>query len=257
MNPTALRAKLAKGEACFGLMAFEFFTPGLPQVLAAAGAEYLIIDMEHSGIGIDTVKQQIAAARGLDIAPWVRVPGSHYHLIATILDAGAWGIMAPLVETQEQAQNIADWCRYRPVGKRGLAFNMSHDDYLPGDIVAKMKAENKRTTVIALIESVKGIANADAILGVKGVDIGWLGHYDLSDSMGIPGQFDHPDFVAAVDKLVAAANKHKKPLGFMDGNLELVETMIARGFRVIGFGTDISLLQSAFRQGLARLKGKR
>jgi len=93
-------------------MAFEFFTPGLMAVLAEAGADFVLLDTEHSGI--DTIKIQIAASRGLDIVPMVRVPGCHYHLTAPVLDAGAMGIMVPMVETAAQARQIASWCRYHP-----------------------------------------------------------------------------------------------------------------------------------------------
>ena len=253
MQANPVREKLLRGETAFGVMAFEFFTPGLPQILAAAGAEYVILDMEHSGCGIDTMKQQIACARGVGIVPLVRVPGSAYHLIAPVLDAGALGIMVPLVETAEQAQDIAASCRYRPHGRRGLAFGVAHDDYAPGPIEDKMHAANERTLVIALIESERGIANAEAILAVPGIDVGWFGHYDLTDSMGIPGRFDDPRFAAAADRLAAACRTHGKAAGFMDGDLALMRAMMARGFRVLGLGTDIGLLQAAYRRNLEAL----
>src|SRR5271169_2705040 len=138
VRPNPVRAALADGGTAYGLMAFEFFTPGLMAVLEAAGADFVVLDMEHSGIGIETIRQQIAASRGLGIVPIVRVPGSHYHLIAPVLDAGAMGIMVPMVETAAQAAQIAAWCRYRPQGARGLAFEMAHDDFRTGDVARKM-----------------------------------------------------------------------------------------------------------------------
>ena len=103
--------------------------------------------MEHGGVGIDTLKAQFAFARGTGIAPLVRVPGLAYHLIAPVLDAGAMGIMVPMLETSEQAEKLAAWCRYRPKGVRGLGFGVGHDDYTGGDVVAKMIDENERTLV--------------------------------------------------------------------------------------------------------------
>src|SRR5436305_10270685 len=204
MRPNPVRATLRAGGTAYGTMAFEFFTPGLMAVLAEAGADFVLLDTEHSGVGIETVKTQIAASRGLGIVPMVRVPGTHYHLIAPVLDAGAMGIMVPMVETREQAERIAAWCRYRPEGVRGLAFNLAHDDYEGGEVEAKMRAANERTLVIALIETRTGIDNADAILAVPGIDVGWLGHFDLSNTMGITGQFDHPDINHAVDQPIDA-----------------------------------------------------
>ena len=129
MRPNPVRARLQAGGTAYGTMAFEFFTPGLMAILVEAGADFVLLDTEHSGVGIETIKMQIAASRGLGIVPMVRVPGCHYHLIAPVLDAGAMGIMAPMVETAAQAQQIASWCRYRPDGVRGVAFGMPHDDY--------------------------------------------------------------------------------------------------------------------------------
>src|SRR6185503_15902935 len=112
MRANPVRAKLRKGGTVFGHMAFEFFTPGLCQLCATAGGETVLFDNEHSGVGIETIKGQVACARGTGIAPMVRVPGSHYHLVAPMLDAGVMGIMVPMVETAEQAASIASWCRY-------------------------------------------------------------------------------------------------------------------------------------------------
>jgi 2-keto-3-deoxy-L-rhamnonate aldolase RhmA len=101
---------------------------------------------------------QIAASRGLGIVPMVRVPGCHYHLIAPVLDAGAMGIMVPMVETPAQAQQIASWCRYCPEGVRGVAFGMPHDDYGRGDVVQKLREANERTLVRFAITTTQAAA---------------------------------------------------------------------------------------------------
>jgi 2-keto-3-deoxy-L-rhamnonate aldolase RhmA len=251
LRPNPVRARLLAGGAAFGTMAFEFFTPGLPYVLAQGGAEFCIFDMEHSGASIETIKLMIAASHGANLVPMVRVPGCHYHLIAPVLDAGAMGIMVPMTETGEQAENIARWCRYRPEGVRGLAFGIGHDEYAAGDILAKMRAANERTLVIALVETATGIENIDAIMAVPGIDVGWLGHFDLTDSMGIAGQFSDPRFLAGVDKLVAACRRNGKAAGFLPGSPAQAREWAARGFRCLGFGPDTSLLRQALADGLA------
>jgi 2-keto-3-deoxy-L-rhamnonate aldolase RhmA len=255
MRPNPVRARLDAGGTVYGTMAFEFFTPGLMAALDAAGADFALLDTEHSGVGIETIKTQVAASRGLDIVPMVRVPGCHYHLIAPVLDAGAMGIMVPMVETAEQAAQIASWCRYPPLGVRGSAFGMAHDDYAGGDVGAKMRAANERTLVIALVETARGIANIDRIMAVEGIDVGWLGHFDLTASMGIPGQFEHPDFLRAVEALIAACARHGKPAGFLAGSVAMAESWRAKGFRAIAYNTDIGLLQDSLRGALARLRG--
>ena len=252
-NP--IRIRLLEGGYAYGTMAMEFFTPGLPGTLAQAGAEFVIFDMEHSGVSISTIKTMIAASHGASLVPLVRVPAAHYHLIAPVLDAGAHGIMVPMVESVDQAKSIAEWCRYRPEGKRGLAFGIGHDEYSGGDVVKKMAEENARTLVIALIETVSGIANVDKIMAVPGIDVGWLGHFDLSNSMGITGQFDHPDFTKAVDRMVAACTEHGKAAGFLPASPEMARDWMTKGFRCLAYGVDVGLMQASLSSGIAAMRG--
>jgi 2-keto-3-deoxy-L-rhamnonate aldolase RhmA len=251
-NP--VRARLRDGETCYGIMAVEFFTPGFCQIAANAGAEFVIFDMEHGGVGIDVLKSQIAFARGTGVAPFVRVPGLFYHLIAPVLDAGAMGIMVPMVETREQAEQLAAWCRYRPEGRRGLGFGSGHDDYSSGDVVAKAKEENARTLTIALIETAIGMENAEQILSVPGIDVGWLGHYDLTNSMGITAQFDHPAFHDAVAKLLAAVKRNGKASGFPATSVEMAREWRAKGFNCLCYGTDVGVFQTALGGAIATLR---
>jgi 2-keto-3-deoxy-L-rhamnonate aldolase RhmA len=251
-NP--VRQALRAGGNAYGVFAAEFFTPGFCQIAAGCGADFVLFDQEHGAVGIDTLKAQIAFARGAGIAPFVRVPGLAYHLIAPVLDAGAFGIMVPMIETAEQAENLAKWCRYRPEGVRGLGFGVGHDDYDRGDVVRKMAAENERTLVIALIETATGIENADAILAVPGIDVGWLGHYDLTNTMGITAEFDHPRFDAAVETLLAACRRHGKTPAILAGTPDAARAWRARGFRCLACGTDIGLLQTALSGMIGALK---
>lgn len=254
MRANPIRKRLRDGGQAYGIFAAEFFTPGFCQIAAGCGAEFVIFDQEHGAAGIDTLKAQIAFARGAGIAPFVRVPGLAYHLIAPVLDAGAFGIMVPMIETAEQAANLAKWCRYRPEGVRGLGFGVGHDDYDRGDVIPKMRAANERTLVMALIETATGIDNVDAILAVPGIDVGWLGHYDLTNTMGITAEFDHPRFNAAVEALLAACSRHGKTPAILAGTVEAARSWRARGFRCIACGTDVSVFQSALGGMIGALK---
>jgi len=256
MRPNPIRQRLAKGGSALGIMAFEFFTPGLIPIAEKAGCEFIILDMEHSGVSLDTIKAQIAFARGTSVVPIVRVPGSAYHLIAPVLDAGAMGIMVPMVETAEQARDIVAACRYRPEGRRGLGFSVAHDDYSAGNISEKIQQANDRTLVIALIESETGIGNVEEILSVPGIDVGWLGHYDLTDSMGIPANFQHPRFKKAVKSLIKACEKTKKAAGFLAGDVKTALQWHKLGFRCLCYGTDISLLRDTLSIGLTKIRNK-
>ena len=126
-------------------MVFELFSPGLPQICKNAGADFILYDMEHSGLGFETLKTQFAICRAMDIVTMVRVPRGEYHFIARALDVGAMGIMVPMVGTAEEAAHIVSCTRYPPLGRRGAAFGFAHDDYQGGDVAQKIAALHART----------------------------------------------------------------------------------------------------------------
>lgn len=254
MVARSLKDRLAGEGHAFGTMLFEFFTPGMPAIVAATGVDFILFDMEHAGSGFETLKSLIAGCRGLAVAPLVRVPTGDYHFIARALDIGANGVMVPMVDTEEQARSIAASAHYPPHGRRGAAFGVAHDDYLPGAPVQKLAAARARTLVIAQIETVEGLANVEAIAGVEGIDVVWLGHFDLTNSMGIPGEFDHPDYQAAVKRIVAAARAAGKPAGFMAGDAAAARAYWEHGFRMIAYGLDHHLFQAALQSGIDGLK---
>src|SRR5437762_3033654 len=251
MRANPVREGLRAGRNAFGVMAFEFFTPGLAPVLAAAGADFVILDMEHSGVSIETIKAQIAYAHGAGIVPMVRVTSCAYHLIAPVLDAGALGIMAPLIETREQADALVAACRYRPQGQRGLGFSISHDRYTGGSARAKMQAANEAILTIALIESARGVENAESILATPGLDLGWLGHYDLSDSLGCAERFTDPRFLAAERRLLELAQVAGRPMGFVAPTGHAAQLALQRGFRCICIGHEVAVLRNALTQEFA------
>lgn len=255
MRSNPVKDALAAGGTCYGTMAFEFFTPGLPQIVRAAGADFLLFDMEHSGLGFETLKTQIGLCAGIGLVPMVRVPATQYHFIARALDLGAMGIMVPMVETREQAELIVSCTRYPPVGVRGAAFGVApHDEYSGLSVVDKMRLAHERTLVICLVETVKGHQNVDAIAAVPGVDVCWLGHFDTTNFMGIPAQWEHPRYVAAVHALVDACRRHGKAAGFMPTDDDWARRYKELGFRLLAYGADTLLLQHALAEGLRKLR---
>jgi 2-dehydro-3-deoxyglucarate aldolase/4-hydroxy-2-oxoheptanedioate aldolase len=250
VKDNAVKRALASGGVALGSMVFEFSSTGIARAAAAAGAEFLIFDMEHTGWSTDTIRMLVSTARGADLVPIVRVPATQYHLIARPLDVGAMGIMVPNVETEEQARLIVRSARYTPEGARGAGFTLAHDDYRPGDVFAKMRRANENVLLIAQIESVTGLENLDRIAAVPGLDVLWIGHFDLTNSMGIPAQFTHPDYLAAVDRVIAACTRNGKAAGFMVADVEGARAALRQGFRALAYWGDVWLYQSALRQGL-------
>jgi 2-keto-3-deoxy-L-rhamnonate aldolase RhmA len=254
MLPNKVKQKLAAGGVAIGTMVFEFRTSGIAPIAASAGAEFAIFDMEHTGWSDETIAMLVATARGSEIQPFVRVPATQYHLISRPLDVGAAGLMVPMVETAEQARLIVRSAKYPPRGARGAAFGIAHDDFQAGDIVAKMRRADDEGLLIALIETEVGIENIEAIAVVDGIDVLWIGHFDLTNSMGIPGQFGHPRFVAAVDRVLEAGRLHGKAVGIMVASIEEGRACLARGFRCLAFWGDLWIYQRALRDGIAGIR---
>lgn len=244
------RILMAGGYAA-GSMVFEFNTPGMARLLDAVGLDFVIFDMEHSGFEIGDIRALMAWSRAAAFTPIVRVPGPDYHFLARIHDVGARGVMVPMVGTRAQAEAIVRSCKYPPEGARGAAFGVAHDDFQTGEVAATMVAANHDNLIIAQIETAQGVEHAAEIAAVPGIDILWIGHFDLSLSLGVPGQFEHPRFVEAVDTVVAAAAAHGRPLGVLVSDPAAGRFWIERGFRIICYSGDIWLLQRALAQGVA------
>ena len=242
---TTFRERVMGGDFVAGILVFEFMTPGIARLMQLAGCEFILYDMEHTGIGFETLRRQTSACDGLDIVPLARVPRGEYHFLARALDVGVKGVMIPMVETAAQAAEIAAATRYPPMGRRGAAFGFPHDGYLGGAPVDKVAAANGETLVIAQIETENGLANVDAIAATEGIDALWVGHFDLTNFLGIPGDFGNPVFTDALDTVVAAARRHGKGAAFMPSDAAAARDMRARGFNVIGVGTDHGLLMEA------------
>lgn len=246
----SIRDRAMAGEQVLGAMIFEFFSPGIPQLLSNAGCEYVLYDMEHTGIGLETLKEQVAYCRGLPITPMARVPRGEYHFLARALDIGMKGLMIPMVESAEEAKRIVEATRYPPFGRRGAAFGFAHDDYSGGDPKDKIARANAEVTVIAQIETERGLANVDEIAAIEGIDVLWVGHFDLANFLGIPADFQNPIFLDAVSKVVAAARRAGKGLGFMPADEAWAREYKGYGFNMLAVGTDQGLLSQGIRSVL-------
>jgi 2-keto-3-deoxy-L-rhamnonate aldolase RhmA len=254
MRSNPIRDKVARNDLVFGIDIMDLTGPGLPQIMKNAGADFILYDMEAGCLDLGLVKTQLALTRGLGIPPLVATPWHDYHFIVQALDAGAMGVIVPVVETREQAEHISRVSHYRPQGARGVALGIMHDDYLGQDLAGSLKAANDRTLVAAKVETAKGIENVEAIAAVPGIDIVFTGHMDLSVSLDVPGDYDNPKFVTAIEKLVAAARKHGKTAGCLVPNPEWGKLWISRGFRFVVFGTEVMHLTNAYRAGIGEMR---
>jgi 2-keto-3-deoxy-L-rhamnonate aldolase RhmA len=247
-----VRQRLAQGETVFGQMILELFTPGIGPMLAACGLDFVLFDMEHGRCDIALAAEMIASCRGSDIVPMVRVPDAGYVPLSRLLDLGARGVMVPRVETRQQAEDIVAQLKYAPQGRRGVALGIAHDLYCAGDAGCFAKI-NEDVAVVLLLETEKAFANVDDIVSVPGVDAAWLGHYDLTVSLGVPMQFEHPRILSAMENLVLACRRHGVAPGFLPPTAEAAVHWIRKGFRMISLGTDVGVFLNgvrAFRDSL-------
>src|SRR5262245_22921367 len=137
MRTNHVKEKLLAGGVSVGTFMFEFATTGIGRIAAEAGAEFGIFDMEHTGWSVETIRMLIATTRSTAMIPMVRIPATEYHFIARVLDMGAMGIMAPMVESAAQARKIVESAKYHTIGRRGEAFTIAHEDTTGGDNVYK------------------------------------------------------------------------------------------------------------------------
>lgn len=252
MNP--LKDRLAAGETMYGTMVFEFLSAGLPQILQGAGASFVFYDMEHSGFSYSEIKQQLALCRGLDIVPLVRPRATTHEHTAQLLDLGAMGLLFQMCETAEQAEAFVRLTRYPPQGQRGAMFGGAHDDYSASTVPDIIQGAHDRTMVCVLIESARGVANAEEIMSVPGVDVAHLGHGDLSLSLEVPGETSHPKMQAGIDAILEACEKHNKTAACLAGDTATGIQWVKRGFRMVSYSYDIGLMSAALSAGIASIR---
>jgi 2-keto-3-deoxy-L-rhamnonate aldolase RhmA len=209
-NESKVLEKLARGEILLSLGIRNARTAEIVRIASTAGFGIVWIDLEHSSISIDCAVQISATAADLGLEAWVRVPEREYGVIGRLLDGGVTGIVAPRVETAEEAQQIVNAARFPPRGYRSQIALLPQTGYRKLPAAEMMVAADRATTIHILLESAKGIENAGAIAAIDGVDILHVGMNDLSVDLGHVGNLRHPDMLVACKRVIAAAHGHGK-----------------------------------------------
>jgi 2-keto-3-deoxy-L-rhamnonate aldolase RhmA len=256
MPPNLAKRKLGSGEVIIGMPVLEFATPGIARIMETAGADFAIFDMEHAAFGIDTIRALVSYARGTTVTPFVRVPTARYEYIASALDVGALGVIVPLVETLDQVERIVEAAKYPPIGRRGVAYGIAHDDFNSGGGEEKLRLANQETLVIALIETETGLKNLEQIASHPELDVLWVGHNDLAASLGMAGDPHDPVLATAIESVAKAAARHGKAAGRGVPDPDSAIHWIEKGFRALAYSRDIQLLQSNLARGLADIRAR-
>jgi 4-hydroxy-2-oxoheptanedioate aldolase len=232
MKKNLLKEKLLKGEVASGVL-IQDPIPHVVEVLALLGFDWLFIDCEHSSLSLSEVGQLVIAAEARDMTPLVRVPQNLPEVILPYLDAGAMGIIIPGVESVEDCRVAVRGAKYAPEGVRGLAQVRSADYGLCGPMGEYVKAANRETLVLVVVEDSQGVENIEGILGTEGIDGVMIGSTDLSQSLKFPGQTAHPVVVEAINKILAEGKKVGKPIGGVVRSGETPRQYIENGYQLL------------------------
>jgi 2-keto-3-deoxy-L-rhamnonate aldolase RhmA len=238
----------------FGHFIVEFATPGIGHILKSAGCDFVLFDLEHSGFGFETVKSAVRYFDTAGLPVIIRAPSKEYHHIARAMDMGAEGLMLPMVGSVAETRHILNSMKYTPEGGRGVALQVSHDRYRPGAVAEKFAAANRRSTLFCQIETAEGVKNADAIAALPGVDCLWVGHFDLSVALDVPGEFSSKKFTDAITRVAAAAAKHGKSLGRLVPTVQQGIEYYDKGFDFICYSGDVWVLHDALAEAIGKLR---
>lgn len=248
-----VKQALLQGEVCVGTWIHTLGARQLPQVLATAGFDYVVIDMEHSAFSLQTVSEMCQAALSVGIVPIVRPPGKAHHLISRPLDNGALGVLIPHVDTAEQAEAAVRAVKFPPAGERGSQPPNYLSAFAKVDAREYMAEANEQTMVMVQIESLQAIDNLDEILSVPGVDGSTLGRGDLAAELGISNRED-PDVLAAVEAMINACNRHGKIPGLLVQQVDDAKAWIERGVRYVTYASEVLMMRNAAQAALGEIR---
>jgi 2-keto-3-deoxy-L-rhamnonate aldolase RhmA len=254
MTGAELREAMRSGKSVYGTMVTLVQGPRWGAIFGRLGFDYIIIDTEHSPYGRGEVADLAATFKGVGIVPIVRIPYPDPYQARMAVDAGAHGVLAPYVERPEEARQVVAAARYRPL-KGALLEQAGNAGSFAGDTQGYLEDFNKNHVVIIGIESVPAIERLDEILAVPGIDAIFIGPHDLTISLGIPEQYDHPRFQEAVRQIIETSQARGIPAGGHWFQVEQVRRWQAAGSRFILYNSDGGALAQGYRRDLEAIRG--
>ncbi|MFL2761773.1 MAG: HpcH/HpaI aldolase family protein [Dehalococcoidia bacterium] len=254
MNGEQLREKTSSGGIVYGTMLSVGTNPRWTQTISQFGLDYVILDTEHSPRSRAEVADYLAAFNYSGVVPIVRIPIPASHYVTMYLDAGAQGILAPYCETVDQVKEVVAAARWRPL-KGALAAKAVDQNELPSIETRKyLENRNKNNVCIIGIESVPAIENLENILQVQGIDAIFVGPNDLSITLGIPDQYDHPDYESALRQIISLSNAAGKPVLIHHQTVELTQKWLKEGARFVLYSSDARIMHNGYRDEFAQIK---
>jgi 2-dehydro-3-deoxyglucarate aldolase len=246
----AVKKKLARGEPVVGSW-IAMDHPWVADLMGQCGFEFLVVELEHSVVELGALTSLFATIELHGVVPMARLSSVDPIQAKRVLEAGAYGLIFPMVNTAAEAEQAVASVKYPPLGRRGYGLGRAQDFGFGSK--AYFEKANDETIVVLQVEHIDGVNNVDAILEVPGIDAIFLGPYDLSGSLGIPGQLGHPKVMAARKKVLAACQARGIPPGLhiVHPDAKLFREAIDEGFRFIAYGGDILYLGEACKKAMA------
>jgi 2-keto-3-deoxy-L-rhamnonate aldolase RhmA len=248
-----LKDKLKKKELTIGSW-ITFSDPAIAEIMAKSGFDWLVVDMEHSGLSISQAQEIVRVVDLCNVPPLVRVMENDHALIKKFMDIGAHGVIVPLVNSKSDAERAVNAVKYPPIGTRGVGLSRAQNYSL--DLESYKKWNQDKSIVIVQIEHIKAVENFESIINVEGVDGIIVGPYDLSASLGLPGQFDHPVVREALGTIKDFVNKGSKPCGFhvVEPSVDSALVRLHEGYLFLAFGVDFLFFGEMCRGKLRDLR---
>ena len=254
MNGEELKKKVQGGGIIYGTMLSMSRNPRWAAPMSAFGLDYVIIDTEHSPRGRDDVADFLAAFGFSGVTPIVRIPIPDSHYVTMAIDAGAHGVLAPYCETVEEVKQVVAATKWRPL-KGELARNAVETGEFPSQETREYLEDINRNNVCIIgIESVPAIENLDNILNVDGIDAIFVGPNDLTISLGVPNMYEHPDYEAALRRIIAICNAHDTPTLIHHQTVALTQKWLREGARFVLYSSDARTMHNGFREEFGAIK---
>jgi 2-keto-3-deoxy-L-rhamnonate aldolase RhmA len=252
-GPVSVRKRLEAKQVQFALF-LDLGSLAAAEIAGHAGYDVLLLDQEHSPYGFENAIHCMNAARGTGAECWVRIPGNDVAYVKRILDCGADGIMCPMINSAEEARQFVSYCRYAPLGIRGYAPTICRYNSYGYRREEYSRRVNEDLSIMVQIEMPEGVENAERIAAVEGVSIVFIGPADLSNSLGFPGQFNHPTVLSAFQRVEEAVKRSGKVLGTMLMPGQEVGALIQRGYDFIITGADLGIMRAGMEGQVKLLK---
>lgn len=249
----SIRAHLRQANGSIGSW-MQIPSPSIAEIMGSVGYDWIAIDMEHGSISVQELPNLCRALELGSTLPLVRIAQGHTKDCKQALDAGAGGIIVPMVESAKQVIEVRNACCWPPTGKRGVGFSRAN---LFGRFFNDYCEEAQSPLLVAMIEGVNALQNLEDILEVEGLDAIMVGPYDLSASMGLTGEFDHPKFKSTMKKMLDLASNKSMPIGthVVNPSIEELEQRIAEGYKFIAYSIDAVILRNGAISPFEKLNG--